>query len=267
MPKVSLRQARQLLYAFALLLACQLLVTSTLRALHRRERASVEAYAALYADAGATPGLPGYGQPRGAALCVARSPKRFDDAYVTAMVRDTCGSPTDAAATRLRAVAYLARAALTDTVTGDFVETGAHTDGAAALLLRTLREYDTCGRRVWVFPRANDTLEEVEAVTDAFRLRVVRGGCNATCAGSGVGSVAVLRVSGRTFDDAVQPLMAFYDRLASGGYVYVDDYYESVHVKRAVDAFRSVRGVWEPLNGVTGSHASTVHAAWWQRRY
>lgn len=267
MPRVTLRQVRQLLLLLMVVLSMQLLVSSAVRALHRRERASVAAYAALYADPGATPGLPGYGLPRGASPCVSRSPRKFDDAYVSSLVRDTSATPTDAAAARLRAVAYLARAALTDTVTGDFVETGAHADGAAALLLRTLRDYDTCGRRVWVFPAANGSAAEADSVTDAFRLRVVRGSCNTSCAAAGVGQVAVLRLSGRSFDDAIQPLLAFYDQLAAGGFVYVDEYYESVQVKRAVDAFRSVRDVWEPLNAVVGLQPSTVHAAWWQRRY
>lgn len=52
---------------------------------------------------------------------------------------------------RKRATLHLALAAVANDVKGDFVETGVYLGGSSTLLMRVLKDFDTCDRHFWAF--------------------------------------------------------------------------------------------------------------------
>lgn len=207
------------------------------------------------------PGLPGFGAARSASRCISPFPK-FNDTYV----KGACGTTHLAESMKLRAAAYLAHAAMADTEYGDMALVGAPKEPYAALLLRVVRDFDACGRRIWAHP---DELEGPHGGggDDAYRLRVLPGPCNSTIGKKTAPHVAFLIVSSSDFDTTICALSGFRTRMRPGGYVFVDGYHSSIEVKRAVDAFRTVHGMWEPMNVVEEHNCEPVSGSWWQTRY
>ena len=213
----------------------------------------------------AVPGLPGFRLAEGGA-CVSDS--SFSDAYVKAAVKD---AGHVLSTERPRALVHMLHTAIAVTPDGDVFDAGGRPYESTELILRVLRDLDLCGRRVWSAPGSEALAGAAPPPRDAYRLRTLRGPCNETCFAAPVGAVALLRISGSTFADAAQPLQALYVRVQPGGIVLVEEYYASVRVKAAVDAFRSVVGATEPLSPVEEASLDParpfVRAAWWQRNY
>ena len=62
-----------------------------------------------------------------------------------------------------------------------------------------------------------------------------------------VGEIAVLRLDGDWYESTKIPLDHFYDSVAPGGVVIVDDYGTCFGSKKAVDEFRRERNLTSPL--------------------
>jgi hypothetical protein len=64
-----------------------------------------------------------------------------------------------------------------------------------------------------------------------------------------IGKLAVLRLDGDYYDSTMDGLTNLYDKLSVGGYAIIDDYGEDsfTYCRRAVDEFRKLRGIEEPL--------------------
>ncbi len=62
-----------------------------------------------------------------------------------------------------------------------------------------------------------------------------------------VGTIAVLHADGDWYDSVRLTLETFYDQVAAGGFVVIDDYGVWSGARQAVDEFRSDRAVAEPL--------------------
>jgi hypothetical protein len=81
------------------------------------------------------------------------------------------------------------------------------------------------------------------------RLHVVKGWFEDTFpdAVADVGRVALLHADGDWYESVKLTLETFYDRIAPGGYVVLDDYGHWIGAKRATDEFRAARGITAPL--------------------
>jgi hypothetical protein len=152
---------------------------------------------------------------------------------------------------RKQASFLIAREALS--LEGDFVETGVFTGGTAAILMKVISDFDTCGRKFYAFDSflgLPHPLHEDEgdlaysgkrgrfAVNQSFFennlksvgvwnddvIRVTKGWFNETCAKSPVQKISFLRLDGDMFSSTWDAISAFYERVVPGGFIYVDDF-------------------------------------------
>ena len=189
--------------------------------------------------------------------------------------------------------AYLTLAAL-NLPSGDFVETGVFSGGTFAIMSRILMKYDLCERKLWAFDSFEGLPEiEPEDHKGAFRVGipgqyknseerfisnlrqldawhdghivVAKGWFNDTCEASAVTAIAFLRLDGDLFTstwDAIEPL---YDRVVSGGFIYVDDYGSFNGCKAAIDKFRTERGITDTMHPVQENKNLHAEAVWWRK--
>jgi hypothetical protein len=92
------------------------------------------------------------------------------------------------------------------------------------------------------------------------RLRIVKGWFQDTFPGEvdSVGTIAVLHADGDWYDSVRLTLETFYDQVAPGGFVVIDDYGVWSGARQAVDEFRLARSVAESLVVVEA-------AAYWRK--
>jgi O-methyltransferase len=160
-------------------------------------------------------------------------------------------------------------------VAGDVIEAGAWRGGASILARATL---DTLGddRTVWVadsfegFPVPDERhpdperLAEIDflaAGLDDVKANFARFGCEdgvrfvpgffeQTMPGLADHRWAIVRLDGDSYEATRMTLQSLYPGLSVGGYLIVDDYGALEHCRRAVDEFRDLHGIAEPLEEV-----------------
>ena len=195
---------------------------------------------------------------------------------------------------RKRATAMLSKLAIT-LPRGDFVETGSYIGTCAVIMLEVLRDFDRCGRRLWVFdsfeglplpskdeshPRpVNVTIDQFkknlvsQGVYDAQKLIVTKGWFKDTLSTTQVDQIAFLRLDGDLFESTWDALVALYDRVVPGGVIYVDDYGSFVDCSAAVEKFRTMKKIYEPMHYVLEKPRNpdfpeiVFEAVWWVKRY
>jgi O-methyltransferase len=169
-------------------------------------------------------------------------------------------------------------------VPGDLVETGVWRGGATVFMRGYLAAYGMEGRDVWVadsfegLPRptlAEDLgfdfsaarapilavpLEEVRALFARYdllddRVRFLKGWFRDTLPGAPIERLALLRLDGDLYESTMDALEALYDKVSPGGFVLVDDYGDFPPCRKAIDEFRSRRGIDAPLVTVDWSGA------------
>lgn len=185
---------------------------------------------------------------------------------------------------------------------GDFLDIGLGQGGSIFLLLRTLFDFDSCGKKVYGF----DSFEGLPATTledhagenfvgkagsyrsseqtflqnlrtlvgkDRGKLSthvlVAKGWFNETFKVSPVQQISFLRIDADLYSSTWDALMAFYDRVTAGGIIYVDDYGSFNGCAVAVDKFRTLRKIYEPLHYVQETRLKgmiSFEAVWWQKR-
>jgi hypothetical protein len=174
---------------------------------------------------------------------------------------------------RGRALYRLARRVREDGVPGALVDCGVWNGGSTVLLSAGAPD-----REAWAFdsfeglPEADPERDGDEAqnwtgeclgaedmlregfrkYADPARLHVVKGWFQDTfsTAADDVGEVAILHADGDWYDSVKLTLETFYDNIAPGGFVVIDDYGEWIGARRATDEFRAARGIDAPLVGV-----------------
>ena len=194
---------------------------------------------------------------------------------------------------RKRVTVLLTKAAVASCVPGAVVETGVYTGGTSIVIMKTLMDFDRCDRVLWTFDSfeglpevgaedTNGTLNqgvrgEFSATQMVFednlkalhawdhRIRVVKGWFNETIPPlkHDIGPIAFLRLDGDLFTSTFEVLNLLYDQLNHGGVIYVDDYGSFTGCRRAVDKFRAMRKIWEPLHDVY-ERGGEVEAVWWR---
>lgn len=196
---------------------------------------------------------------------------------------------------RREATMILSRYALLLTSEGDFVETGVFLGGTSALMIKTLLEFDPCSRKFYAFdsfeglppPTIEDkkgesrvgeagnyaaTQEIYEGnlkkmgVWDDKIIRVAKGWFKTTCPMSPVEKISFLRLDGDLYASTWDAISALYHKVVPGGLIYVDDYGSYNGCRQAIDKFRSVHKIWEPLHLIrekSGVGQMTFEAVWW----
>lgn len=177
--------------------------------------------------------------------------------------------------------------ALREGVPGDFLEAGVWRGGACIFARGVLKAHGDGGRRVWVAdsfrglppPRpgveadagdrhhTHDALRvPLDDVRDAFdrhglldaNVHFLPGWFRDTLPGAPLEQLAVLRLDGDMYDSTMTVLETLYDRVSPGGCVIVDDHALPA-CRQAVEAFRSRRGILEPLVAVDWT------GVWWRK--
>ena len=87
----------------------------------------------------------------------------------------------------------------------------------------------------------------------------LQGFFSETLPGSPVTQVALLRLDGDTYESTMDVLQPMYPRLSEGGYCVVDDYHAFPDCRRAVDEYRAVHGIQEPMVPID------QHAVYWRK--
>jgi hypothetical protein len=168
-------------------------------------------------------------------------------------------------------------------IEGALVECGVAEGGTAAMMALTNRELGTIERAKWFFdsyeglPEPTDedyeggkvgqvirplqkgtclgTVEQVSnLVFDKLRLprnevHLVKGWFQDTVPlhREKIGPIAVLRLDGDWYESTKIPLENFFDQVAPGGYVIIDDYATCFGSRKAVEEFRTARNITAPL--------------------
>jgi O-methyltransferase len=181
--------------------------------------------------------------------------------------------------------------ALREGVPGDLVETGVWRGGAAILMRAVLKAYADSDRLVWAvdsfaglpkpdparYPEdagdrlweSNDylgvSLERVQANFARYGLldeqvRFVKGWFKDTLPHAPIRQIAVLRLDGDMYESTMDVLNNLYEKVSEGGYIIVDDYGALKNCKAAIDEFRGLRDIQEPLQQVDWT------GVFWQRK-
>jgi hypothetical protein len=182
---------------------------------------------------------------------------------------------------RLNNVQECAVDTLRNRIPGDFVEAGVWRGGAAILMRAVLAAYGDRTRRVWAadsfegLPRpdperypvdAGDRhwqlspylavpLEEVKRNFARYGLlddqvRFIPGWFKDSLPGAAVEEIAVLRIDGDMYESTLQALTSLYPKLASGGYLIIDDYGALPNCKAAVLDFRKMFGIRDEIRTI-----------------
>jgi len=148
---------------------------------------------------------------------------------------------------------------------------------SSRVMRAALRAYGAADRQVWVadsfrglpppdpqrFPAdAKDrlssrpqlavSLEEVKANFQRYgmldeHVRFLEGWFQDTLSDAPVERLAVLRIDGDMYQSTMEVLQSLYAKVAAGGYVIVDDYFQIDPFREDVDDFRRERGITEAI--------------------
>jgi O-methyltransferase len=161
---------------------------------------------------------------------------------------------------------------IAENVPGDFVETGVWRGGAAIMMRAVLAAYEITDRRVIAadsfegFPAqtgadANFTvggIADFAVSLDAVKANFARYGLldeqviflkglfADTLPSAPTQSIAVLRLDGDLYESTRDGLV-LYDKLSPGGTLIADDYFLFEGQRKAIDEFRSARGIADPI--------------------
>lgn len=174
---------------------------------------------------------------------------------------------------RLTHLRQCAETILRQQIQGDFCETGVWRGGASIFLRGVLAAYGDTTRRVWVCdsfeglpkgthaidrkftfyrkPQLAVSLETVQANFARYELlddqvRFVKGWFKDTLHQAPIDRLAILRLDGDLYESTMDALSALYAKVASGGFVIVDDYAIDA-CAAAVHDFRRARSITDEI--------------------
>ena len=177
---------------------------------------------------------------------------------------------------RLDHLQWCVTTVLAEGIPGDLMECGVWRGGACMLMKAILEVSGDQERAVWLadsyegLPPPSQPKDEgldlspthapelavsQERVKRAFadfglldeRVRFVPGFFSDTLDTCAVEHLAVLRLDGDLYSSTLTALSALYDRVAPGGFVIIDDYGALSQCARAVEEFRDLRGICDPI--------------------
>ena len=178
---------------------------------------------------------------------------------------------------RLRNIRALVEDVIANDVPGDLLEAGAWRGGATIFMRAVLEAHGVHDRTVWVadsfegLPPPNPKLypadeglnlhmneqlaisiEEARSNFERYGLlddqvKFLKGWFKDTYPVAPIDQLAVLRLDGDLYESTMDSLVPLYPKVASGGYVIVDDYRIIPACKKAVDDYRARHGITVPL--------------------
>ena len=115
-----------------------------------------------------------------------------------------------------------------------------------------------------VLPVLAVSLEEVTKLFQRYGLlgenvKFLKGWFKDTLAVAPIGQLAILRLDGDLYESTMDALVPLYDKVSRGGFVIVDDYGSCPPCKRAIDDFRSQRGIADEL------HEIDIQSVYWRK--
>lgn len=170
---------------------------------------------------------------------------------------------------------------LSQQIPGDLIETGVWRGGACIFMRGILKQHYST-RRVFVADsfeglpeptRVEDSkdwhskaamlsvsIEEVKANFERYGLldeQVVflKGWFKDTLPTAPVEQLAILRLDGDMYESTMDGLVHLYGKVSEGGYVIVDDYYAVKGCQKAVNEFRELNRIDDPLTNIDGAGA------------
>ena len=98
----------------------------------------------------------------------------------------------------------------------------------------------------------------MEEVQENFRrysllddqVRFLKGWFCDTLPKAPIGQLAVLRLDGDLYESTMDGLNALYSKVSPGGFVIVDDYGDFAPCRNAVNEFRQLHGINEPIEKI-----------------
>lgn len=183
---------------------------------------------------------------------------------------------------RMRNLRTLIESILEQNIPGDLIETGVWRGGACIYMRAILKSYGIEDRRVFVadsfegLPPPNpemypaDTgdrhhefnelaisLEQVQSNFAKYGLlddQVVflKGWFKDTLPDAPIERLSLLRLDGDMYESTMDGLNNLYDKVSPGGFVIADDYGLVHNCKRAIEDFRTARGITSPLIDIDG---------------
>jgi O-methyltransferase len=184
---------------------------------------------------------------------------------------------------RLDNLQFCVEDVLAKDVPGDLIETGAWRGGACIFMRAILRAYDVKDRLVWVadsfeglpepdpekypadagdkhhtFKPVAVSLEQVKAnfakygVADE-QVRFLKGWFKDTLPTAPIKQLAILRLDGDMYESTIDGISNLYAKVSPGGYIIVDDYGVVPACKKAIEDYRSAKGIQDPISDIDGS--------------
>lgn len=178
---------------------------------------------------------------------------------------------------------------LTENIPGDFIETGIWRGGACIFMRGVLVAHGITDRTIWaadsfegvppptwpedagfdisrdVLPVLAVPLEDVRQLFQRYgllddKVQFLKGWFKDSLPIAPIEQLAILRLDGDLYESTMTALVPLYDKVADGGFVIVDDYGSCPPCKRAVDDFRTERGITDTL------HVIDRQSAYWRKR-
>jgi len=189
---------------------------------------------------------------------------------------------------RLENAQFCVETVLEDKVKGDFIETGIWRGGTCIFMQGLLMAYGVTDRTLWaadsfegvptptwpedkgfdisanVLPVLAVSLDEVKELFQRYDLlggnvKFLKGWFKDTLAVAPIEQLAILRLDGDLYESTMDALVPLYDKVTRGGFVIVDDYGSCPPCKRAIDDFRSQRGIAYALQTID------AHSVYWRK--
>jgi O-methyltransferase len=175
---------------------------------------------------------------------------------------------------RLTNLELCVRNVVRDGIPGDLIETGVWRGGAVILMRAVLKAYGITDRNVYVadsfqgLPKPSqkyhwekrtdppnlfvidpDTVRQNFAKYDLLdgQVHFLVGWFKDTLPNAPFNRLAVMRLDGVLYESTIDALNSLYHKLSTGGYCIVDDYNSSEGCRKAVDEFRDLHGIKDPL--------------------
>lgn len=177
-------------------------------------------------------------------------------------------------AERLDNIRFCIESALTDDISGDFVECGVWRGGACIFAKAVLNAHGS-HKRVWLadsfqgMPKLQSAEDKIDPeysefeyfavsadqVRDHFRrfdllddnVHFIEGWFVDSLPRAPVKQISVLRLDGDHYSSTMDALNSLYDRVSQGGYIIIDDYNALAGCQTAVKEFRSKHGIAEEI--------------------
>ncbi len=161
---------------------------------------------------------------------------------------------------------------LTQNVPGDLIEAGVWRGGMTIFMRAVLKAYQVTDRKVWVADsfgglppidrqretfdwQAGDMAISLDTVRDNFaryglldeQVEFLKGFFSETLPTAPVRALSILRVDADLYQSTLDVLRNLYSALSIGGYAIFDDYQNLPDCRKAIEEFRSERGIKEDI--------------------